>query len=605
MSSNSIAKPFDNREQFNLVIVGHVDHGKSTVIGRLLSDTNSLPDGKLEAVRERCRRNSKPFEYAFLLDALKDEQEQGITIDSARCFFKSGNRDYIITDAPGHVEFLRNMITGASRADAALLVIDAAEGVMENSRRHGFILSLLGIRQVSVLVNKMDLVKYDLKVLEKIKEEFGAFLEKIGVKPASFIPICAREGENIVRRAEWHDGKTVLEQINDFSAHEELDNKPFRLPIQGVYKFTEEDDQRRIFAGNVETGTASIGDDVIFYPSKKKTKIESIEVFSAKEKKTISAGEAVGVTLADELYVRPGEIMTKSSDISPRVGTRLRVQLFWMGRSPMIKGKRYKLKIASSRTSTFLSSIEKVLDASDFSMSFAKSQIDRHDVATCVIESIRPISFDLPTEIAGTGRLVIVDRYEIAGAGIVLGGAMDSKSIFDEHVEKREERWETSELTSEQRALRFGHKPKFILITGRNEERSKRIGMMLEARLFDEDYHVYYLGIANLDYGMDQDVEEKEEERAERIRRLGELSRIMTDSGQIFITAIGELDPHEIRIIRKLNAPGEILVVSLSQDSDTVSEADINLNENDDEVNSIRKICERLSIEKVIEDYVI
>jgi len=189
------------REQMNIVIVGHVDHGKSTVIGRLLADTGSLPEGKLESVKEFCRKNARPFEYAFLLDALKDEQAQGITIDTARCFFKTNKRDYIIIDAPGHVEFLKNMVTGASRAEAALLVIDAKEGIKENSKRHGHIVSMLGIKQVVVLVNKMDLVGFDREVYEAIVSEFGEFLQKVNIRPINYIPISAFNGDNIAQRS--------------------------------------------------------------------------------------------------------------------------------------------------------------------------------------------------------------------------------------------------------------------------------------------------------------------------------------------------------------------------------------------------------------------
>jgi len=207
----------DENREMNIVIVGHVDHGKSTVIGRLLADTDSLPEGKLDMVRELCRRTSKPFEYAFLLDALKDERSQGITIDAARCFFKTDYRKYIIIDAPGHIEFLKNMITGASRADAALLVIDAHEGIRENSRRHGYLLAMLGIRQIAVLVNKMDLVGYDKNVFDSIVTEYSDFLSKIGVHPECFIPISAVEGDNIAEAKEnmpWWNGNTVLSQLD-------------------------------------------------------------------------------------------------------------------------------------------------------------------------------------------------------------------------------------------------------------------------------------------------------------------------------------------------------------------------------------------------------
>ena len=270
------------KEDMNIVIVGHVDHGKSTLMGRLLADTGSLPEGKLDQVRETCRRNSKPFEYAFLLDALKDEQSQGITIDTARCFFKTEKRDYIILDAPGHIEFLKNMITGASRAQAALLMIDAKEGVQENSRRHAYMLSMLGIRQIAVVINKMDLVDYSEEVYEKVKEEYLAFLKQINIEPAFVLPVSAFQGENIVKPSErmpWYDGMCILQVLDGFQCEEEQDRQPFRMPVQDVYKFTRNGDDRRIVAGTIETGTIRAGQEVVFYPSGKKSHVKRIESF--------------------------------------------------------------------------------------------------------------------------------------------------------------------------------------------------------------------------------------------------------------------------------------------------------------------------------------
>src|SRR5262249_14416468 len=234
----------EGREQMNIVIVGHVDHGKSTVVGRLLADTGSLPEGKIEAVRKECERMGKPFEYAFLLDALSDEQDQGITIDTARCFFKTDKRDYIIIDAPGHIEFLKNMISGAARAEAAALVIDAKEGVRENSRRHGYILSMLGIRQIVVCVNKMDLVSRSETVFQDIEREYRAFLHSIGsVAPKAFIPVSAVHGENLAQKSlqmPWYKGPTLLESLDAFTKAPPKSDRSLRMPVQAVYKFTKE-----------------------------------------------------------------------------------------------------------------------------------------------------------------------------------------------------------------------------------------------------------------------------------------------------------------------------------------------------------------------------
>jgi len=255
----------------NIVVIGHVDHGKSTVIGRLLADTNSLPQGKLEMVQQQCKQNARPFEYAFLLDALKDEQAQGITIDSARCFFRSDKREYIIIDAPGHIEFLKNMISGAARAEAGLLVIDANEGVQENSRRHGYLVSMLGVGQMAVCVNKMDLVGFSRDKFDAIVEEYSQFLERIGVVPKAFIPLSARDGDNIVSASPntpWYTGPSVLGMLDEFRKEPPPVDKPLRMPVQDIYKFTAEGDERRIVAGRVETGSLNAGDEVIFLPSR-------------------------------------------------------------------------------------------------------------------------------------------------------------------------------------------------------------------------------------------------------------------------------------------------------------------------------------------------
>jgi bifunctional enzyme CysN/CysC len=360
--------PSTMREQMNIVVVGHVDHGKSTVIGRLMADTHSLPEGKLEQVKASCRKSARPFEYAFLLDALKDEQAQGITIDTARCFFKTAKRDYIIIDAPGHVEFLKNMISGAARAEAALLVIDAHEGVQENSRRHGYMLAMLGIRQVVVLVNKMDLVNRDMRVFARIREEYSAFLREVNITPIDFVPICAREGENIAERAVWApEMRTVLEHIDAFVKESEREKQPFRFPVQDVYKFTENGDDRRIFAGTVETGSVQAGDEIVFLPSQKRSWIASIEAFNVPQRQQARAGEAIGFTLTDELYVRPGEIMCKIGEQEAITCSCFRANVFWMGKAPLIKNKKYRLKLATLRATVRLLEIVNVLDASDLS----------------------------------------------------------------------------------------------------------------------------------------------------------------------------------------------------------------------------------------------
>ena len=415
----------NTRERMNIVIVGHVDHGKSTLAGRLMADTGSFPKGKLEQIKKSCKRNSKVFTYAFLLDALKDERSQGITIDSARCFLKTKKRDYIIIDTPGHIEFLKNMVSGAARSDAAVLVLDAREGIRENSRRHGYLLSLLGIKQVIVCINKMDLVDHSKKAFDDIKSEYSKFLSKIKIEPKVFIPISAKNGENIARRSnfmKWYKGKTLFEEIDSLRGTKELIKRPFRMPVQDIYKFTSEGDNRKAIVGRVEEGSISVEDDIIFYPSRKISGIKSIEMFNSPKLSTIGAGYSTSFTLKKEVSVQPGEIMCKAKEKTlPHTGSTFNTKIFWMGKEPLIENKEYKLKLGTTKTYAKVKSINTVLDASSLKGSDAKMQVDRHEVAECEIETGKPIAFDLIYDCEATGRFVLVDGYEIAGGGIITG----------------------------------------------------------------------------------------------------------------------------------------------------------------------------------------
>ena len=603
--AESVATEAPAREQMNIVVVGHVDHGKSTVIGRLMADTRSLPEGKLEQVKASCRKSARPFEYAFLLDALKDEQAQGITIDTARCFFKTAARDYIIIDAPGHVEFLKNMVSGAARAEAALLVIDAHEGIQENSRRHGYMLAMLGIRQVVVLVNKMDLVNYDMGVFTRIREEYSAFLKEVGITPIDYVPICARDGDNIAEHASWAPGtRTVLEHIDAFVKESEREKQPFRFPVQDVYKFTANHDDRRIFAGTVETGSIRVGDEVVFLPSQKRSRIATVEVFNAPRKDHAMAGEATGFTLTDELYVQPGEILCKVGDRPANTSSRIRANVFWMGKAPLVKNKKYKLKLATLRAPVRLTEIVNVLDASDLSSERGKQQVERHEVADCIFEATKPIVFDLSREIEGTGRFVLVDNYEIAGGGIITENAAASASGLQEHVRKREAEWEHSAIPDAVRAGRYGHRSKFVLVIGASEAANKAVAQALEKQLFEQSCVAYYLGIANIDRGLDSDVLDEFDERDERVRRLGEVARILTDSGQIFITTITDADVHDVERLKALNAPNEILVITVGA-ADQDVRAHVRIPDGEELSSAIERVCAYLREQEIITDYCI
>ena len=604
-NTNQLPKTNLELEQMSIVVIGHVDHGKSTVVGRLLADTKSLPEGKLEDVKAQCKRNSKPFEYAFLLDALKDEQDQGITIDSARCFFKSEKRQYIIIDAPGHIEFLKNMISGAARAEAAVLVIDAKEGVQENSRRHGYLLSMLGIRQVVVLVNKMDLVDYDQSRYDAIEKEYTAFLARVGIEARYFLPVSAREGDNIAQRSpatDWYTGPTVLESLDHFVKEPSPVDQPFRLPVQDIYKFTEEDDDRRIVAGRVETGVVHAGDEVVFLPSGKTSTIATVEGFNLPEQTQAVAGQSTGFTLTAQVYVKPGEIMVRRDELQPQVGTQLKVNIFWMGRRPLVKNKRYKLKLATAQVSVWLREVNTVLDASELTTATNRQQIERHDVAECVLETLKPVAFDPTAAIASTGRFVVIDNYEIAGGGVVLEPLESQSNRIQEGVEQREQSWQRSQITDSMRADRYGQRSTLVILSGEADTGKNTLAKALEESLFQQGRFVYYLGLSNALVGLEAD-SDVSEQRDQYLRRLGEVSHLFTDAGMILIATVSGLDDYELAMIRTLNHPSDDLVINVGDNRFKDNTVDLQIDKIDDVGQAVAQAQELLANRKYLIEY--
>lgn len=408
------------KEILKIVVVGHVDHGKSTVIGRLLYDTKSVPQGKIERIKATCREKGKPFEYAYLLDAFEEEQKQGITIDITQLQFFTEKRDYVIIDAPGHKEFLKNMISGAANAEAALLIVDALEGVQEQSKRHGYILSLLGISKVYVIVNKMDLIEYSQEKFETIKQEMNEFLKELDVYPLEYIPISAFYGENLTAHSNkmpWFHGHSVLSAMDSIEKDQGLENKALRFPIQDVYKF----DQRRIIVGRMESGTLRVGDDILITPGNRLTKVKTIEHWQEKDKtETVSAGMSVGITVEDEFFNQRGEFISHKES-PPLVSSAFRANLFWMGKTPLKMGNRYKLKLATQEAECEVQSIIRAIDATTLAAIDHAEAVNLNDVAEVVLQVKGNISFDLFSENQVTGRFVLVDGYNVSGGGIIKG----------------------------------------------------------------------------------------------------------------------------------------------------------------------------------------
>ena len=589
------------KQRMNLVVVGHVDHGKSTVVGRLLADTGSLPDGKLDAVKAKCDAAGKRFEYAFLLDALVDEQAQGITIDTARIFFQTEARHYIILDAPGHIEFLRNMITGASHAEAALLVIDAEEGVKENSRRHGSMLALLGVKHLIVLINKMDLVKHSQDAYNALVAEYSDFLAGVGSKAEMFIPISGLHGENITARSAnmpWYDGPTVLEALDTLEPASVAQEKNLRMYVQDVYKFTKYGDERRIIAGTVDSGTIRTGDTVVFYPSGKKTVVSSIESFNTDPVASISAGEAIGFTMKEQLYLNRGELAIREGDLKPAVTTRAQVSLFWLGREPLTLKDEFTVKIGTAKVSARIEKINKIVDAGNLTSAADPEAIEKNNVAECILKFAKPLAFDEVEFLSATSRFVVVHNYRIWGGGIVRKALEDERIQLRQRAQARDEKWIRSLVSPVERAERYAQRPALILITGSADSPRRELGKALEKQLFSEGRTVYFMGIGNILYGLDSDLEGQEQIGQEHIRRVAELGNIMLDAGMMLIVSAADLSESDLSLVQELVGGDRVKVVSFGEEAEL--SADIKLLPSIEIDRAVKEVKAALSAQRYI-----
>ncbi len=539
------------RELARIVVVGHVDHGKSTFVGRLFHDTGSLPEGKFEAIKATSEKRGMPFEWAFLMDALQAERDQGITIDTAQIWFKTKKRDYVIIDAPGHKEFLKNMISGAASADAALLLIDAAEGVREQSRRHGYLLHLLGVRQIAVLVNKMDLIGNDQGKYDEIVATYRDYLASIGVVATHFIPIAARGGDNLVNRSgdmPWYTGPTVVEALDDFKPSAPSAAHALRVPIQDVYKF----DERRILVGRVEAGHFKVGDRLIFSPSNKSARVQSIETWSAPGLTEAEAGRSVGFTLDEQIFVERGEMASHEAD-APIETDVFRARLFWLGRQPLEIGREVKLKLGTLDVPVRVQSIEAVIDTGDLSRRTV-ARVERNDVAEVVLRTKRLVALDSFTSNPQTGRFVIVDDYDIAGGGII---SMEGYPDQRQSVTRRATNLVHAEYEIDRaaRARRNGHHGAVLWFTGLSGAGKSTLANELEKRLFARGFHVYVLDGDNVRNGLNADLGFSPEDRAENIRRVSEVAALFAASGTVCITAF--ISPYRADRARAREAAGE------------------------------------------------
>ena len=559
------------KENLNIVIVGHVDHGKSTLVGRLYADSGSLPEGKLEKVQAICLQQGKEFEYAFLFDAFLEEQEQGITIDTARTFFIWNDRQYIIIDAPGHKEFLKNMISGAARAEAALLLIDALEGVKEQSKKHGYLLSLLGVRQFAVVVNKMDLVGYRQDVFDGIEKEYREFLRQFKAVPQQMIPVSAKLGDNIVtpsRHMPWYKGPTVLETLALFQKERAWAEKPLRLPLQDVYKF----DARRILTGRITSGRLKVGDQLVFSPSNKTGTVQSLEAFNVEPPPTeAKAGQSVGITLDEQIFVERGEIASHR-DALPMVSTTFRANLFWLGKRPLDCRRKYLLRLATKEVACEVSAIHRIIDTTDLGQPQAGDVVSKNQVAELTLRMKSPIAFDLSSSFEATGRFVLVDEYDIAGGGIITELVHDEQEGLRQEARQREFAWLRGDVGAEERARQYGHRPAIVLFTGAAQNGKSFLARRVESLLVADGRLAYLLDGANLLQGLDADLSAADPAFAvERIRRYGEVARLLIDAGMIVVSTSKTFGVNYQRMadmIRTLVQPAAVIAVHMSKEGE-------------------------------------
>lgn len=526
----------NNHQQLRVVIVGHVDHGKSTLIGRLLYDTDSLPDGKYEEIIAASKRRGEEIEWSFMLDAFQAERDQAITIDTTQIWFSTEARDYVIIDAPGHREFLKNMISGAAAADAAILVVDAAEGVKEQTKRHAYMLHLLGFTQIAVVVNKMDLVKNSEEKFESVSKDIKKYLASINITPAFIVPISARNGDMIANRSEelsWYRGKNLIEVLDSFEISSPYTVHPLRFPVQDVYRF---DNKKRIIVGRVETGVLNKGDELTFSPTNEKAIVTGIETWPKDERKVqAKAGEVIGITLDQPIFVERGHIAAHG-DTLPMLSNVFRANIFWLSHKPLKVGNTYSVRYGTSEVRVTVQSIDNVIDTQDLGQESKAHEVHRNEVAEITLRAKDLIAVDPYTDNMRTGRVVVYEGHDIAG-----GGAINMQGYPDQRTSgkpKSENIYAVSYLVdTDMRAERNGHFGGIFWFTGLSGAGKSTLAMAVEKKLFDHGLNPYVLDGDNVRYGLNSDLGFSPEDRTENIRRVGEVAALQADAGLIVLTA--------------------------------------------------------------------
>ncbi len=567
------------KDLLRFITCGNVDDGKSTLIGRLLLEAGAIYDDQIAALKSESEKHGTVgdlIDTALLLDGLEDERQQGITIDVAYRYFTSPTRKFIIADTPGHEQFTRNMATGASTADLAIILVDATKGISTQTRRHAFIVSLLGIKHIILAVNKMDLMGYRQDVFTQLANEFAHFARDLLLEDVCPIPLSALEGDNVIaasKRTAWYDGPTLLEQLNSVKVESNREFAALRFPIQWVNR---PDSNFRGFSGTIASGTLNVGDQVIVLPSQKTARVKSIVTMDGPLAQA-SADDSITVTIDSEIDITRGDMLV-SPESTPTPSRRGEATLVWMSEQPLVPGKSYWFKHTTRRTSCEIEAIRFRTDINTL-QGISASSLALNEIGRCHIKLHDPVMFDAYSTNRETGSFILVDRitHETAAAGMfcepsddpAAGGHWDAQSVM---LCPRPVR---SRVSERERRMRYRQEPVTILITGLSSSGKTSIALALEEQLFQDGRTCIVLDGQTMRLGISRDLGFAAEERSENLRRAAEIAKLINDSGQICIAAFVAPSAWVRQKVRELIGKDRFFHVHLSTSSEVCRSRDI------------------------------
>lgn len=559
----------ERKELLRFLTCGNVDDGKSTLIGRLLHDSKMIYEDHLEAITKDSKKvgtTGDDIDLALLVDGLQAEREQGITIDVAYRYFSTAKRKFIIADTPGHEQYTRNMATGASTCDLAIILIDARYGVQTQTRRHSFIASLLGIRHIVVAVNKMDLKDFDQGVFEQIKTDYLAFAERINLRPGSlhFVPMSALKGDNVVNKSErspWYDGQSLMEILESVEVSGDRNFDDLRFPVQYVNR---PNLNFRGFAGTLASGIVRKGDEVAALPSGKTSRIKSIVTFEG-ELEQAGPGQAVTLTLEDEIDVSRGDMLVHA-DNRPQIADGFEAMLVWMGEEPMLPGKKYDIKRATSYVPGSIPSIVHKVDVNTLEQS-AASNLQLNEIARVRVALDVPIALDGYEHNRTTGAFIVIDRLTNAtvGAGMI---------IADPVAHGAGPHGRQAHVSTDERALRFGQRPATVLFSGLSGAGKSTLAYAVERKLFDMGRAVYVLDGQNLRHDLNKGLPQDRAGRAENWRRAAHVARQFNEAGMIALAAFVAPDAEGREQARALIGAERLITVYVQASPQICAERD-------------------------------